>query len=284
MSLKSIILKNPYISTFLVIAIILLPLGLKDMLIGDLRQSNMPMYAFIFGLGQLTLSFIIILLMKKTEVFSIDDFRFKEMGKGFLLAWFGILVAVLIFLMSLTQLPKGSLIVPNLWHILVCMFATMTTGIFEEILCRGFALKILLSKIGNTKKGIIKACFVSSLFFGLAHFYNIISVGEILPVTFQVIYATAVGFYFAALYLRTKRLWILIIVHALINFSSMVFGAIVSPDILAQLDQTQEEVNILGVIIGTAVIAVPFTIAGIILIRKVNPQTDEIEIESEGTE
>ncbi|MDR2570399.1 MAG: CPBP family intramembrane metalloprotease [Oscillospiraceae bacterium] len=99
------------------------------------------------------------------------------------------------------------------------------------------------------------------------------SVGAVLPVVIQVLNATAIGLFFAALFLRTGTLWIPILVHMLINFASMVFNAIISPDVLQQMNQTQNEPNIIGSIIGVAIIGLPFLTAGLIMLRKVNPDT-----------
>jgi len=264
--------KYVYLAAFLLTVVLFAPLGLVDVMTGDMAQSNLPVYAVIFGAGQLTLTIVIIWFMKKLNVFSKNTFRFKDMGKGFLLAWVGILFAIAVFFMSLLQLPENSLIAPAPLPLFASVFVTLTTGAFEEILTRGLVLGILLRMMNTTKKGILTACVFSSMFFGLAHFFNIWSVGAVLPVVAQVINATATGLFFSALFLRTGTLWMPILIHALMNFASMIFNAITSPDVLYQVDQTPSEPNIVGTIIGVAVIGIPFLAAGLILLRKVDPE------------
>ena len=265
--------RHEKLAAFLLTIVLFAPLGLIDIFTGYMVQSNFPVYAVIFGMGQLALTLIIIRLMQNLKVFSISNFMFKDMGKGFLLAWVGILFAIVVFLMSLFQLPENSMIAPAPFPLFASVFATLTTGVFEETLVRGLVLGLLLRMMNTTKKRILSACLFSSIFFGLAHLFNIWSVGAVLPVVVQVVNATAMGLFFSALFLRTGTLWIPILVHALINLASMIFNAITSPDVLQQMNQTQYEPNIIGSIIGAAVIVLPFLTTGLILLRKVNPDS-----------
>ena len=55
-------------------------------------------------------------------------------------------------------------------------------------------------------------------------------------------------------------------------FSSTIFNAIISPDVLLQMNQGLYETDIVGSIIGAAIIGLPFLAAGLILLRKVDPE------------
>jgi membrane protease YdiL (CAAX protease family) len=85
----------------------------------------------------------------------------------------------------------------------------------------------------------------------------------------RVFSTTALGLYFAALYLRTRTLWVPILVHMLVNLSSYIFNAIVSNDVLEQMAQAPE--NITGNIMNRLLLTVVFLIAGLILLKKVKP-------------
>ena len=62
------------------------------------------------------------------------------------------------------------------------------------------------------QKQILGAVLLSALFFGLAHLGNLTH--QPLDATlFQVYYASAIGIFFAAIYLRTGSLWWTIILH-----------------------------------------------------------------------
>jgi membrane protease YdiL (CAAX protease family) len=226
-------------------------------------------YVAVFSIWQLFISVIVIYVMRKTGVFNINDFKFKGLGKGFILAWFCVLLSIATFIMLFIQLPDNSLIVPNILHISTLIMHTLCIGIFEETLIRGLTLNLLLKKMGSSKKGILVACVIYSVFFGIAHITNFMLGDSLLEVVGRIFSTTALGLYFAVLYLRTKTLWVPILVHMLVNLSSYIFNAIVSNDVLEQMAQAPE--NIWGNIINRLLLTVVFLIAGFILLKKVKP-------------
>jgi membrane protease YdiL (CAAX protease family) len=233
----------------------------------------------LFTLAQVVLSAIVIYLMRKLNVFSMSDFKFQNMGKGFLLGWVAFVGSIIVFVMTLSQMPPDSFVVTSIPHLLIVIFhPILGTGFFEEVLFRGLILKLLLVAFGDSKKEIVKAAVISSVLFGAAHIVNAFFGGGLLPTISQFIYATATGIFFAALYLRTGTLWIPIILHALINFASQIFGAIVPQEVFLQLVQIQTDPSVLEFIISTLFMTVPYLVAGLVLLRKVKPNesTDEI--------
>jgi len=261
------------IATFLLSAFFMCALTLFFL---STRDITFPYSIAFFTMGQLVLSAAVIWLMRKMQVFDVNDFKFKNMGKGFLLGWFGIVFAMVAFYSAYSQLPEKTFIVPNPLHLsIVVLHPFVGTGILEEVLIRGLILKLLLTKMGHTKKGIINACLISSALFGIVHIVNIIQVGSIWPVISQIIYATAGGFFFAALFLRTKTLMITILLHGIINLSSQIFGAIVPYDIYVLLTQPPSEINIPEIIINTLLISIPLLVVGFVLLRKVKPDETE---------
>jgi membrane protease YdiL (CAAX protease family) len=223
----------------------------------------------LFTVGQLILALIAIWLMRKLHVFDRADFKFKNMGKGFLLGWFFLVAAGVNFVLNLIGLPESSFITPNpLTLIVVLLHPFIGTGLFEEVLVRGLILKLLLVTMGHTKRGVINAVVISSVIFGVAHIVNLIQ-ADVLPVTSQIIYATATGILFAALYLRTKTLWVPILLHGLVNLSSQIFNAFIDFDMLPQNNEAQAD--IISLIINTLLIVIPCVITGFVLLRKVKP-------------
>ncbi|MDR2558913.1 MAG: hypothetical protein LBC86_05135 [Oscillospiraceae bacterium] len=107
----------------------------------------------LFTTWQIVLTCIVVFLMWKLQVFNIGDFKFKNMGKGFLLGWLFIVLSVILFLLNLMQLPEDSIIKPNpLYLLIVILHPFIGTGLFEEVLVRGLLLKLLLKKMGHTKR------------------------------------------------------------------------------------------------------------------------------------
>ena len=64
---------------------------------------------------------------------------------------------------------------------------------------------------------------MSALSFGLAHLGNLTH-QPLNATLFQVYYATAIGIFFAAIYLRTGSLWWTIILHCLVDFASVLLS------------------------------------------------------------
>ncbi|MCL2367359.1 MAG: CPBP family intramembrane metalloprotease [Oscillospiraceae bacterium] len=244
--------------------------------IPSLNMTPMGGLAF-FTVGQVMLSAIAIWLMRKLQIFNVDDFKFKNMGKGFLLAGLAIIMAAISFFTTFTQLPENSFIAPNPLNLLiVVLHPFIGTGAFEEILIRGLVLKILLIKMGGSRKGILHACVISSVIFGVVHIVNLINGDVALVVGSQIVYATAFGVFFTALFLRTRTLWIPILIHGLVNLSGQIFNAIVDYSILQQFNtQAQTEIDILGHIITLLLITVPLLVVGFVLLRKVKPEDVE---------
>lgn len=90
------------------------------------------------------------------------------------------------------------------------------------------------------------------------------------------------GIFYSALFLRTKTLWVPIIIHALGNLAAQIFDVIVSPDILLQGAEAQGDTDIIGFIVLTLIQTLPALIAGLILLRKVKPEEKENSISQHG--
>ena len=145
---------------------------------------------------------------------------------------------------------------------------------------RGLILKLLLVKMGHTKKGIVNAIVISSVIFGLPHIVNSIAgTLEIAANIGQIIAAIGIGFLYGVLYLRTKNLWVPILLHGFMNlFSGQIFGAIVSDEAMLELTQNQAVADT-GLLIAYILLATVLAlIAGLILLRKIKP--DEIVVDS----
>jgi len=143
------------------------------------------------------------------------------------------------------------------------------TGLFEETLHRGLVLKILINKMGDTKKGMITACVISAVVFGIAHLSNLVWVAP-LPVISQVFYATAVGILFGAIYMRTKTLIAPILIHGLMNVSVGIFDAFTSPDFISQRDSNPTD--IVETIVSTLITVILLLIPAFVFLRKVKPE------------
>ncbi|MBQ2898461.1 MAG: DUF4298 domain-containing protein [Oscillospiraceae bacterium] len=101
---------------------------------------------------------------------------------------------------------------------LLSVIAMCFVGFLEEIIFRG----MLFGEM--RKNGIKSAIIVSSLTFGVGHIVNLLMGAPVFETLLQLVYASAVGFCYTAIFHKGKSLWPCIISHAAVN-SLSVFGA-----------------------------------------------------------
>lgn len=122
-------------------------------------------------------------------------------------------------------LPLLVLLTANLWNGVVFEHSFLETvlfvvcmlfiGFLEEVIFRGFLFKAL------SRKSIHSAMLISSVTFGMGHIVNLLNGEDFVPTLLQIGYATAIGFLFTVLFMKTKSLWPGILAHAVINATSL---------------------------------------------------------------
>ena len=282
-ALKEFIFSHVILSACLLGIFFMSALVIFASLVIGVPQDGLPPGAVdlaIFTLAQLVLTGFILMLMKKIDVFETQDYKVKRIGRGFLIGWVGIVIPISVFFINFTQYDSNSFIKPELVTLIVtALHPFLGTGLFEEVLFRGLILKLLLVKLGCSKKGIIQAAFISSIIFGIVHIVNyIVGAAHLLPTLTQVIFASAGGVFYAAIYLRTRNLLIPIFMHGLFNIAGQIFGAVICRDVLLINAQARGDVSIVNSLIVVLTIGLPKLIAGIVLLRKVKPEekTDDV--------
>ena len=172
--------------------------------------------------------------------------------------------------MNRTSPPEGGFLTPEpLYPIIVILYPFIVSALFEEVVFRGLVLKMLLRKMGGTKKGIVIAFITSATLFGIVHSVHLFW-DTPFSVFSSVIFAAAGGFFLGAIYLRTKTLVAPILLHALFNLASMVFLAF-TPNTLT----TPVEETLADFLVVFFVGIVPLTIAAFVMLRKVEPAVKE---------
>jgi len=107
-------------------------------------------------------------------------------------------------------LPFVAIATANLWHGAVLRYAPLDTvwyivammciGFIEEILFRGYLLRLLL------KRSTQLAILISSLTFALGHIVNLANGAELLPTLLQLVYALAIGLMLSVFVVKTGYL------------------------------------------------------------------------------
>lgn len=152
--------------------------------------------------------------------------------------------------------------------IILYLLVYLSTGFYEEILCRGFMMTVMIRKWGTTKKGIYFAVIASSMIFGLIHLISLFMgrISLMASIT-QVLYATFSGVFFAACVLRNKSIWPAIITHAIFNICSDL-NAIAVGGSFGQVSNTN---STLADALSTIAVFLPLLIYGLFILRKVKP-------------
>ncbi len=101
------------------------------------------------------------------------------------------------------------------WFIFIIM---LIPGIWEEWAFRGVVIPLNLRKYSKTTVIILSATF-----FGVFHLFNIIVGQDWVNTIFQVFFATALGFLFGYIYIKTNSLLPSIMVHYLVNSLGQLF-------------------------------------------------------------
>ena len=123
----------------------------------------------------------------------------------------------------LYYIPAIIFVTANLWFGLTLNYTPLETLIYIiTMFCVGFLEEIIFRGLlfNTMKKDNLKvAILVSSLTFGVGHIVNLFngSGAQLLSNILQVIYATAAGFMFVMIYLKTNSLIVCILIHAIFN-------------------------------------------------------------------
>ena len=122
-----------------------------------------------------------------------------------------------VFIMLTTNLWHGVTMNYGLPETLLYILSMFCVGFLEEVIFRGLLFNAM------RKDSLKAAVIVSSLTFGIGHIVNLVngSGAELLPNLLQIVYATAAGFMFVMMYLKTDSLIVCIAAHGLFNAISV---------------------------------------------------------------
>ena len=95
-------------------------------------------------------------------------------------------------------------------------------GVSEEVFCRGFAASNLMRIWKDKPNRIFLSVLVSGAAFGLLHAVNVIVTGDAFAAIIQVIYTAAIGIFYGAVFVRSRNVWGVIIMHTLTDVSAFI--------------------------------------------------------------
>lgn len=112
---------------------------------------------------------------------------------------------------------------PTIWRVLIeGIIYYIGVGIMEELYLRGLLQNIVEKWFGGRRNASLYAIFIASALFGVGHIFG--ALGQpIITIICKTVWATALGVYFGAVYVKTRNLWIPIILHLIINLCGIPF-------------------------------------------------------------
>lgn len=110
------------------------------------------------------------------------------------------------------------------------IFLALAAGVGEEIIFRGYLIHYLVFWTGNSTEGIITACLISSALFAFLHGYQGLR---------SMIKIFLISLCFAAIFVYSQSLFIVIIIHTLID----VIGAWLGISLLKNVQQSDSPSN-----------------------------------------
>lgn len=216
-------------------------------------------------LEQVFASLVLIMILKRFNLLKCAGFTSPKQCKDLWIIW----PMSLFILLNGSDLFSGKIIIDKSKPLVIMLFlfVYLSTGLFEEILCRGVVLSLMLHKWGNTKKGCYLALILSSALFGFTHsIHFFLHHSSLLATVTQITYATFIGVFFGACVLRNKSIFPAIIMHALFNIS----GGLNEIAVSGGLKEIYLTISI-GNAIASILIMLPLFVYGLFLLRKVTP-------------
>lgn len=167
-------------------------------------------------LEQMLVSVVLIILLSKMQLLNPAGFHFHV--QQLWIIWPTILIIVL----NLLNIIDGTIVIDTNKKVTIVLYILvyLSTGVFEETLCRGVVQTLFIQKWGNTKKGIYVSVLLSSFLFGLFHIVHFFLGHMNLTASIaQVMYATFIGVFMGTCVLRNKSIIPTMLVHAIIDIT-----------------------------------------------------------------
>jgi len=139
--------------------------------------------------------------------------------------WRSLLFALPPFLVVVNNMPILSMIWGDAYlvHKAPAYFIWFTAeclaiGLFEELAFRGVIFLMFAEKRHTTRKGLFRSLILTSAVFGGVHLVNLFMGAGIGGVILQIGYSFLIGAMCAVVLLRTRNIWICVLLHAIYDF------------------------------------------------------------------
>ncbi len=154
------------------------------------------------------------------------------------------LPVLLYCMLPFLKVPAGQFTTQALPVFILIAIQQLATGFGEEAVSRGLVMNGLLKHNTNTVKQRLLTAFISGAFFGMIHLPNI-AFGD--NPLIQVPACAATGFFFGALYLLSKNLPLVMLLHTLMDLTSRIVGWLfkfeTQPDIVSFISVARDVID-----------------------------------------
>lgn len=217
---------------------------------GDyLYQFLSEIFGMIFGVA-------VIYLFGYKKIFKEKRIGF---GKGLIVAGYLVVIAVYTLIVQFVVSMKSDL--SPVFSIIIFILCMVSIGVTEEFAFRGVVANLIFDKYGKDRAGVWFSVILSGVVFGFMHFSN--AVGGVIAfkgVLVQVISAAFLGMLLTAIYFRTRNIWLLVFLHAFVDFASLIGTGIFTNGTLQGTISGYSMIQVFSVI--------PYTIVILVLLRK----------------
>lgn len=143
--------------------------------------------------------------------------------------------------------PGSPLQAPGL--IVIFVVTMFFIGFNEEFLFRGIANELLKLRFGGTPGQVRLRVLLSGLLFGLCHISNLFGGVQLSSALVQALLACVLGMLLMGIYLRSGNIWCNVLLHALIDFSSLAASGLYTGEtITSQINQYGYEKGIAALV------------------------------------
>lgn len=179
--------------------------------VGDYLSSLIKIEKIITLPIGLVLSFVLFDFLAKNKLLNQYGFKKSEASISTMLFY------IPLILLLGVNVWKGVSLNYTIYETVLYILSMFFVGFLEETIFRGLLFKEM------SRSGLASAIIVSSLTFGMGHIINLFngSNADLINNILQIIYASAAGFMFVMIYLKSDSLIICILFHGLFNALSV---------------------------------------------------------------
>lgn len=181
----------------------------SDEALGDLIADTVPRFAV--GL------FLVALMVTRGYG---ETFKTKWSGKNFLWSIPCFLVAIVNF--PFTALINGAAVIERFDLLWLFLLKCAAIALLEEVFFRALLLPFILERFAKNKYAIFISVISTSALFALMHLINLFFGAGFGATMLQVGYTFLFGCMLAVMQIKTKNIWLSIIVHALFDIGGTI--------------------------------------------------------------